>query len=121
MEEVKQESEKIYSAGPVSLTARAVEMVKKAIQEEGLQEHGLRVAVQGGGCSGLQYVLDFENKPRTGDLIADADGVQVYVDFASANLLRGTVVDYVKGLNGAGFKFENPNARRTCGCGHSFS
>lgn len=106
----------------VTLTAKAIEMIKRSIAEEGLSEtHGLRVAVQGGGCSGLQYALDFANEARPGDSTFEVEGLKVYIDMASANYLKGTVIDYVSGLNGAGFKFENPNAQRSCGCGHSFS
>lgn len=107
--------------GPVALTAKAVEMVLAAIKEEGLEGHGLRVAVRGGGCSGLEYALDFANASRPGDTIFETGGLTVYVDMASASYLKGTVIDYATGLNGSGFKFNNPNAKRTCGCGSSFS
>ncbi len=106
---------------PVKLTAKAVEMIKKAIAEEGLTDHGLRIAVHGGGCSGLQYALDFSNESRMGDTVLNVDGLTVYIDMASAQYLNGTEIDYVTGLQGAGFKFNNPNAKRTCGCGSSFS
>ena len=103
------------------LTPKAIEMVKKALEEEGLTGHGLRIAVQGGGCSGLQYSLDFSNEARMGDSVFEQDGLSLYIDMASMSYLGGTTIDYVSGLNGQGFKFENPNAKRTCGCGHSFS
>ncbi|MCB0359590.1 MAG: iron-sulfur cluster assembly accessory protein [Bdellovibrionales bacterium] len=107
---------------PVLLTEKAVEMVKRALEEEGLREtHGLRVAVQGGGCSGLQYALDYADVARPGDTILEQDGLKIYIDMASRTYLKGTTIDYVSGLNGTGFKFNNPNAQRTCGCGHSFS
>jgi iron-sulfur cluster assembly accessory protein len=106
---------------PVVITAKAIEMVRKAIEEEGLGNHGLRIAVHGGGCSGLQYALDFSDVKRAGDSVFNIDGLNVYIDMASLKYLRGTTIDYVTGLNGTGFKFENPNATRTCGCGHSFS
>ena len=106
---------------PVRITAKAVEMVKKALSEEGLGNHGLRVAVQGGGCSGLQYSLDFADSARMGDSVFTIEGLTVYIDMASLHYLQGTEIDYVSGLQGAGFKFSNPNAVRTCGCGHSFS
>lgn len=105
----------------LQITPKAIEMVKKALEEEQLEGHGLRVAVHGGGCSGLQYALDFSNETRMGDTIFEIDGLRVYVDMASAQYLKGTVIDYLSGLNGTGFKFNNPNAQRTCGCGHSFS
>ena len=106
----------------VVITDKAIEMVKVALEEEGKSEsHGLRIAVQGGGCSGLQYALDFSDQKRPGDTVLDYQGVKVYIDMASLAYLKGTTIDYVSGLNGTGFKFENPNAQRTCGCGHSFS
>lgn len=106
---------------PITLTAKAVEMVKIALQEEGLASHGLRVAVRGGGCSGLEYALDFTNETRPGDTVFEIEGLKVYIDMASVTYLRGTSIDYVSGLNGTGFKFHNPNAKRSCGCGSSFS
>lgn len=106
---------------PVIITEKAVEMVRKAISEEGLESHGLRVAVHGGGCSGLQYALDFSDEKRAGDSLYEFDGLTVYIDMASLKFLKGTTIDYVSGLNGNGFKFINPNATRTCGCGSSFS
>lgn len=105
----------------ISITDRAVEMAKKAMEEEGLGNHGLRVAVQGGGCSGLQYALDFTDSERPGDTVLEFSGLKVYLDMASAQFLKGTEIDYVSSLQGSGFKFSNPNAKRTCGCGSSFS
>lgn len=109
------------SDAPVVLTDKAVEMVKNALKEEGLTEHGLRIAVQGGGCSGLQYALDYADAPRAGDHLYEINGLKVFIDMASAQFLKGTTIDYVSGLQGNGFKFNNPNAKRTCGCGSSFS
>ncbi|MBL7662294.1 iron-sulfur cluster assembly accessory protein [bacterium] len=106
---------------PVTLTTKAIEMIKSALKEEGLEDHGLRIAVQGGGCSGLQYGLDFEKEERMGDVVSTVDGLKIFIDMASANFLKGTSIDYVTSLQGAGFKFNNPNAKRTCGCGSSFS
>ena len=108
--------------GPVTLTPKAVEMVKITRDQEGLDEsQGLRVAVRGGGCSGLEYALDFETEPRENDTISDYDGLQVFVDPVSARYLQGTIIDYVMGMAGAGFKFNNPNASGSCGCGSSFT
>jgi iron-sulfur cluster assembly accessory protein len=105
----------------VSLTPKAIEMVKAAIEQEGLKDHGIRVGVVGGGCSGFQYSMDFENSQRDGDVVLEQDGLRLYVDPMSSMYLVGVTVDYVQGLQGAGFKFHNPNARNTCGCGSSFS
>ena len=118
------ESEAAFIASdeqPVMFTPAAVEAVKQAIQADGEPGDGLRVAVVGGGCSGYQYSLDFDKAPRMGDLSLTFGGVSVFVDPVSAGYLKGTVVDFVTGLNGNGFKFNNPNAKRTCGCGSSFS
>lgn len=106
---------------PVHFTDSAVEAVRLALKEEGEGGDSLRVSVVGGGCSGYQYSLDFDKEERMGDLVLAYDGVTIYVDPVSAGLLKGTVVDYISGLNGTGFKFNNPNANRTCGCGSSFS
>ncbi len=107
---------------PVSLTSKAVEMVKITRQQEGLDDaHGLRIAVRGGGCSGFEYALDFDNEARPNDVVYEQEGLTVYVDGVSARYLRGTNIDYVMGMAGAGFKFHNPNAAGTCGCGSSFT
>jgi iron-sulfur cluster assembly accessory protein len=106
---------------PIELTASAVEAVRNAIKEEGQPGDGLRVSVVGGGCSGYQYNLDFEKEGRIGDLTLNFGGVNVFLDPVSAGYLKGTTIDFVSGLQGTGFKFNNPNAKRTCGCGSSFS
>ena len=106
---------------PLTLTAKAVEMVKDAMDREGLAEYGIRVGVMGGGCAGFQYSMDFEKDARDGDLTFVQDGIKLFVDPMSSMYLQGVTVDYVVGLQGAGFKFVNPNARTTCGCGSSFS
>jgi iron-sulfur cluster assembly accessory protein len=107
---------------PVMLTAKAVEMVKVTREQEGIDpEHGLRVAVRGGGCSGFEYALDYEKEARANDVIYEQHGLTVYVDGVSARYLQGTTIDYVFGMAGAGFKFLNPNASGTCGCGSSFA
>lgn len=106
---------------PILLTAPAVKAVKSALTEEGEEGDGLRVSVVGGGCSGYQYNLDFEKESRMGDVELEFDGVKIFIDQISAGYLKGTVIDYVSGLQGTGFKFINPNAKRQCGCGSSFS
>src|SRR3954470_14725243 len=107
---------------PVTLTAKAVEMVKITREQEGIDPtHGLRIAVRGGGCSGFEYALDFEKEPRENDWVYDQGGITVFVDAVSARYLEGTSIDYVLGSTGAGFKFNNPQARGTCGCGSSFT
>lgn len=106
---------------PIMLTPSAIEAVRKAIEEEGEPGDALRVSVQGGGCSGFQYALGFEKDAREDDLVLEFNGVRVLLDSISCGYLSGTIVDYVSGLNGTGFKFNNPTAKRTCGCGSSFS
>jgi iron-sulfur cluster assembly accessory protein len=107
---------------PVALTPKAVEMVRITRQQEGLDDtHGLRIAVRGGGCSGFEYALDFDSEARPNDIVYEQAGLTVYVDGVSARYLRGTSIDYVMGMAGAGFKFHNPNAAGTCGCGSSFT
>lgn len=110
------------SASTVSLSPTAVARVKVLIAKEGRPDGaGLRVSVVGGGCSGMQYSLGLEDAPTGEDEVLEIGGVRVFVDSASAVYLGGTIVDYVDGLHGAGFKFVNPNAQRTCGCGSSFA
>ena len=107
---------------PVTLTPKAVDMVRTTQDQEGIDANfGLRIAVRGGGCSGFEYALDFENEVRDTDLVYDQGNLQVIVDPISARYLAGTEIDYVFGMQGAGFKFNNPNAIGTCGCGSSFS
>jgi iron-sulfur cluster assembly accessory protein len=107
---------------PVTLTPKAVEMVKITRDQEGIDStHGLRIAVRGGGCSGFEYSLDFESEARPNDFVYEQSGLTVYVDAVSARYLEGTSIDYVMGMAGAGFKFNNPQARGTCGCGSSFT
>jgi iron-sulfur cluster insertion protein len=110
------------SSEPVlALTESAAEMAKAAMQREGHPDAALRVSVVGGGCSGFQYSLGFDDTTRPDDLVIEQHGVRLLVDATSVQYLHGTTIDYVKGLHGAGFKFINPNASRTCGCGSSFS
>lgn len=107
---------------PVTLTAKAVEMIKTTRDGEGIDAaHGLRIAVRGGGCSGFEYALDFENEARDNDWVYEQGDIRVYVDAVSARYLEGTSIDYVFGMQGAGFKFNNPNASGSCGCGSSFA
>ena len=107
---------------PVTLTAKAADMVRITREQEGMDaSQGLRVAVRGGGCSGFEYALDFEGEERQNDWVYDQHGLKVFVDAVSARYLEGTTVDYVLGMSGAGFKFNNPRAQGTCGCGSSFT
>jgi iron-sulfur cluster assembly accessory protein len=111
----------ILTASPVTLTEKAVEMVKAAMAKESRPGLGLRIGVLGGGCSGMQYHLSFEERAGEQDAIFEQNGVTIFVDATSQPHLEGMTLDYVTGLHGAGFKFLNPNASRTCGCGSSFA
>lgn len=105
----------------VILTPKALEMIKSMHAKEGLgPEQGLRVSVVGGGCSGFQYSLSFDAH-KEGDTVEELDGVKVFIDDVSLPYIAGTTLDYVEGLHAAGFRFDNPRASRTCGCGSSFS
>jgi iron-sulfur cluster assembly accessory protein len=105
----------------VNLTPKALDAVRKMIAKEGLSaDQGLRISVVGGGCSGFQYSLGFDAR-KDGDSLTVLDGVNVFVDEISLPYIAGTTLDYVEGLHNAGFRFDNPRASRTCGCGSSFS
>ena len=93
---------------------------KLAALLENKDETGVRAAIKGGGCSGFTYVLDFDNQ-NDSDRVIEEKGIEIYVDSKSFLYLMGTQIDFVDELNQAGFKFINPNAKRTCGCGESFS
>ena len=106
---------------PVNLTASAVAKVKDIMGQQSPVPAGLRIGVVGGGCSGFSYSMQFENAAGMMDKTFDMNGLKVFVDATSVNYLDGCVVDYVGSLEGAGFKFENPNVKSTCGCGSSFN
>ena len=105
----------------LQLSDAAVKKVKQLMAREDKTGHGLRVAVQGGGCSGFQYGLTYEQDQKENDHLLQFNGLKVYVDAMSNMHLEDVTIDYVDSLNGAGFKIENPKATGTCGCGASFS
>ncbi len=105
----------------ITLTPVASQKVKELLVNRGTPDHGLRVGIRGGGCSGNTYFMEFAEGAAPGDQVLEAGGVKLFVDTRSAMLLAGTEVDYVEGLMGTGFKFNNPNARHSCACGESFS
>src|SRR5205085_4236721 len=106
---------------PLILTPKAVAKVKEIMAQQNPAPAGLRVGVVGGGCSGFSYSMSFENSAGMMDKVFEMDGLKVYVDATSAMYLNGCTVDYLETLEGAGFKFENPNVKSTCGCGSSFN
>lgn len=106
---------------PVILTEAAAAKVRELMErEENAQDIALRIAVQPGGCSGMRYALFFDDRQLDGDKAHDVAGVPVRVDKMSAPYLRGTTIDWVDSLQGAGFAIDNPNAQSTCACGDSF-
>jgi len=106
---------------PIKLTSLAAEQIKKTMEQEGLAGQSLRVGIMGGGCSGLQYNLDFAKEAQEFDWTFDCEGVKIVIDEMSFMHLHGTEIDYMDGLHGSGFKFNNPNITRSCGCGSSFN
>jgi len=106
---------------PLTLTPKAVVKVKEIMGQQNPVPAGLRVGVVGGGCSGFSYSMSFENAAGLIDKTYDFEGLKVYVDATSLTYLTGCTVDYLETLEGAGFKFENPQVKSTCGCGSSFS
>jgi len=104
------------------ITTRAVNQIGEIRKKENLSEvFALRVGVKGGGCSGFSYVLGFDDEKREHDRVIQAQGVTIYIDEKSLFYLAGTELDFQEGLNGKGFVFNNPNAKKTCGCGNSFA
>jgi iron-sulfur cluster assembly accessory protein len=113
--------EMIPGGGGLQLTDSAIEQVKSLLARDNREGWGLRVSVAGGGCSGFSYHLSFDHEAKAGDTVLHQGGVPIYIDAESTKYLSGTVIDFVAGLYGGGFKFSNPNATATCGCGTSFS
>ena len=107
----------------LAITARAAEEVQKFIAQEQVptESAGLRVSVLPGGCSGFKYSLNVEERPLEDDMVAEVNGVRVFVDGFSAQYLTGITIDYVSSMQGSGFTFSNPNATGGCGCGSSFT
>ncbi len=106
----------------IKVSEAAFDHIKNLREQQGYDEsYGLRVSVDGGGCSGLMYRLDFDNQEKPGDQVIEDKGVKIFVAMKSLLYLVGTELDYSGGLSGKGFHFSNPNASRTCACGESFS
>lgn len=105
---------------PLTLTPNAINKLKSVLEQQDKKDYGIRIQVVPGGCSGYMYSMDLEKKPSDDDAVQEFEGVRVFVDKNSDKLLRGISVDYVETLQGAGFKFDNPNAHGSCGCGKSF-
>jgi iron-sulfur cluster assembly accessory protein len=106
---------------PIRLTERAIARIKQVLARQGKQDAYLRIGVRAGGCSGYEHVMLPVDAPRPNDLVAEFDGVRIVIDPKSAEILEGTTVDYTGQLIGGGFHFDIPKAKRSCGCGTSFS
>ena len=104
----------------LTVTPTALGVIKNLLVQRNIPEHALRVFVSGGGCSGLQYGMAFEQTPRDYDALIETDGVKLVIDPTSLLYLRGATIDYVDSLMGGGFRIDNPNAVSACGCGSSF-
>lgn len=104
----------------ITLTENAVAIMKAALSRTAEPAEGFRIMVQAGGCAGFKYLMGLESRPREDDAVIEADGVKVYVDVASQPQVDGMIVDFVTGIDSAGFVFDNPNAREKCACGKSF-
>ena len=113
-----QETEK---KAPLTLTPTAIAKVREIMATQDPLPAGLRIGVVGGGCSGFQYSMAFENQAGMMDKVFNFDDLKVFVDATSLMYLNGTKIDFVESLEGSGFKFENPNVKNTCGCGSSFT
>ena len=103
----------------VTLTEKAASKVKKLLEKENKKDYGLRVGVVMGGCSGYMYDISFEKEPKDNDTIMEEKGIKIFMNPESIAFMKGSTVDYKDGLQNAGFKIDNPNVKRTCGCGHS--
>ncbi len=104
----------------ITLTDTAVQMIQSLLEQKNVPDHGLRVFVSGGGCSGMQYGMALEAEPRPYDHVIETQGVKVFVDPTSMMYLTGANIDYEDSIMGGGFKIDNPNAVSSCGCGSSF-
>ena len=105
----------------IKISDKARDELNRIMKSEGKEGHGIKIAVKGGGCSGLSYFMDLVPKPEESDMKVEDNGILLFVDLGSTLYLGGTVLEFSDGLNGTGFVFNNPNATRTCGCGQSFS
>jgi len=123
MTDVRQPAQATTPGKGIDVTPKALEHIRLAMAKEGIAagEGGLRLGVQGGGCSGMSYVIRFDSHPRERDRVFQFDDVRIFVDPKSFVYLHGTTLDWTETLMHRGFAFVNPNAQKTCGCGTSFS
>lgn len=114
------QSQTLEELSVLSVTPAAVQVIQTLLTQRNIPNHALRVFVSGGGCSGMQYGMAFEENPRDFDKIVAVEGVRLIIDPTSLMYLQGATIDYVDSLMGGGFRIDNPNAVSSCGCGHSF-
>ena len=105
----------------ITITENAQKEFERIMQEEGVKAQGIRMGVKGGGCSGFTYVMAFETEQKDGDITVNAGDVPLFIDPKSLELLKGLEIDFTSDLLNRGFKFNNPNASKSCGCGTSFA
>ena len=105
----------------IQVTQKAIGRIRQVFVKQGVEGGGLRLGVQGGGCSGMSYLIRFEPKQRPSDRVFDFEGVKIFVDPKSLIYLEGVTLDYKESLMQSGFVFDNPNAKKSCGCGTSFT
>lgn len=103
----------------ITITERAAKKYLEILAEEGKTGWGMRFGEKAAGCSGFEFFLDFSEKPKVGDLVLESQGIQIHIHHKSADRLMGSVIDYIDGLHGAGFKISNPHVKSSCGCGNS--
>ena len=103
----------------VTLTEKAANKVKQMLKKENKEGYGLRLGIVMGGCSGYMYEIGLEKEPKSEELVIEDKGVKIFINPGSAAFMKGSTVEYKDALQGAGFKINNPNVKRTCGCGHS--
>ena len=120
MEILDMQDEHLEETPAISLTSTAADKIRSLLTERNVPDHGLRVFVSGGGCSGLQYGMALEADSREYDTVIEIDNIKLFVDPTSIMYLGGISIDYAGDLMGGGFRIDNPNAATTCGCGHSF-
>jgi iron-sulfur cluster assembly protein len=118
---MRKEMTNIQEETEIKISQKAAQEIKRIMNENKVPDtYGLRVGVKGGGCSGLTYSLGFDAEAKESDTVIENQSVKLFVDGKSLFYLMGTELDFTDGLNGKGFIFNNPNAKKTCGCGESF-
>ena len=104
---------------PITLTEKAASKVKHMIKKDNKENYGLRLGIVSGGCSGYMYEVALEKSAKENDLIMEDKGIKIFMNPESVPFMKGSIVDYKEALQNSGFKVNNPNVKRTCGCGHS--